>query len=55
MFLNVIEVMSSHTNIDCLRFWLSVFFFCWKNPGGSVRKTVKLTDHVHFVYQALFI
>ena len=32
----------------------SVPFFCWKNPGGSIRKNGKLSDHVCFVYRALF-
>ena len=32
----------------------SVPFFCKKNPGRSVRKNVKSTGHVCFVYQALF-
>ena len=31
-------------------FWESgsVPFSCWKNPGGSIRKNGKLTDHVSF-------
>ena len=40
-----------------LIFWDSglVPFFCWLKPGGSIRKNGKLTEHVSFVYRALFI
>ena len=34
----------------------SVPLFCWKNPGGSIRKNGMLTDHACIVnvYQVLF-
>ena len=44
-------VLISNAKIDFLRFWLCTF---WKNPGGSIRKNGKLTDHICFVYQAFF-
>ena len=47
------HVISNRKN-DFLRFLLSIFFFCWKTPRGSVRKNVKLMGHVCFVNQALF-
>ena len=42
-----------NAKIDFLRFWLCTFFFCWKNPGGSIRKNGNLTDHVFSAYRAL--
>ena len=32
----------------------SVPFFCWKNPGESIRENGKSTGHACFVYRVLF-
>ena len=45
----------SHAKIDFLRFWLSIFFSVGRILDGLVGKMVfELTDHVCFVYRALF-